>query len=55
VPGKTTATINRERRDALYELVLNHVNSLGDLWVAMEERTSPRPSASASSTAKTSG
>ena len=38
MPDKTTATIDRERRDALYELVLNHVNSLGDLWVAMEER-----------------
>jgi len=38
MPGKTTATIDRERRDALYELVLNHVNSVGDLWVAMEER-----------------
>jgi hypothetical protein len=38
VPGKTTATIDRERRNALYELVLNHVNSIGDLWVAMEER-----------------
>ena len=38
MPGKTTATIDRERRDALYELVLNHVNSIGDLWVAMEER-----------------
>lgn len=38
MPSKTTATIDRERRDALYELVLNHVNSLGDLWVAMEER-----------------
>jgi len=38
VPGKTTATIDGERRDALYELALNHVNSVGDLWVAMEER-----------------
>lgn len=38
MPGKTTATIDRERRDALYELVLNHVNSVGDLWIAMEER-----------------
>ena len=38
MPGKTTTTIDRERRDALYELVLNHVNSIGDLWVAMEEQ-----------------
>jgi hypothetical protein len=42
VPGKTTATIDRERRDALYELVLNHVNSIGDLWVAMEEHDFPK-------------
>jgi len=38
VPGKTTATIDRERRDALYELVLDHLSGIGDFWIAFEER-----------------
>ena len=38
MPGKTTATINRERRDALHELVLNHLSGVGDFWIAIEEK-----------------
>ena len=38
MPGKTTATINRERRDALYELVLDHLSGIGDFWIAIEEK-----------------
>lgn len=33
----TTITINREQRDGLYELVRNHLGSVGDLWVALEQ------------------
>ena len=32
-----TATINREQRDGLYELVRNHLGSIGDVWMALEE------------------
>ena len=32
----TTITINREQRDGLYELVRNHLGSVGDLWDALE-------------------
>ena len=35
MPG-TTTTINREQRDGLYELVRNHLGSIGDLWNALE-------------------
>jgi hypothetical protein len=38
VPGKTTATIDRERRNALYELVLDHLSGIGDFWIAIEEK-----------------
>jgi hypothetical protein len=38
VPGKTTATIDRERRDALYQLVLDHLSGVGDFWIAVEEK-----------------
>lgn len=38
VPGKTTTTIDRERRDALYELVLDHLSGIGDFWIAIEEK-----------------
>ncbi len=38
MPGKTTATIDRERRDALYELALDHLSGIGDFWVAIEEK-----------------
>jgi hypothetical protein len=37
-PAKTTATIDRERRDALYELVLDHLSGIGDFWIAIEEK-----------------
>jgi hypothetical protein len=33
----TTTTISREQRDGLYELVRNHLGSVGDLWDALEE------------------
>lgn len=33
---ETTTTINREQRDGLYELVRNHLGSVGDLWHALE-------------------
>ncbi len=32
----TTITINREQRDGLYELVRNHLGSVGDLFDALE-------------------
>jgi len=32
----TTGTIDREQRDALYEIVRNHLGSVGDLWDALE-------------------
>jgi hypothetical protein len=38
VPDKTTATIDLERRDALYELVLDHLSGIGDFWIAIEEK-----------------
>ncbi|HEX5610265.1 MAG TPA: hypothetical protein VFX45_09265 [Solirubrobacterales bacterium] len=38
MPAKTTATIDRERRDALYELVLDHLSGIGDFWIAIEEK-----------------
>jgi hypothetical protein len=38
VLGKTTATIDRERRGALYELVLDHLSGIGDFWIAIEEK-----------------
>ena len=31
-----TATIDRHQRDGLYELVRNHLGSVGDLWNALE-------------------
>lgn len=33
----TTITIDREQRDGLYELVRNHLGSVGDLWGALEQ------------------
>jgi hypothetical protein len=33
---ETIITINREQRDGLYELVRNHLGSVGDLWDALE-------------------
>ena len=35
MPG-TTTTINREQRNGLYELIRNHLGSVGDLWSALE-------------------
>lgn len=32
----TTITIDRQQRDGLYELVRNHLGSVGDLWEALE-------------------
>jgi hypothetical protein len=32
-----TATINRDQRDGLYELVRNHLGAIGDVWIALEE------------------
>ena len=31
-----TATIDRHQRDGLYELVRNHLGSVGDLWHSLE-------------------
>jgi hypothetical protein len=31
-----TATIDRDQRNGLYELVRNHLGSVGDLWDALE-------------------
>jgi hypothetical protein len=32
-----TTKIDRDQRDGLYELVRNHLGSIGDLWIALEE------------------
>ncbi len=36
MPG-ITATITRDQRDGLYELVRNHLGGIGDVWIALEE------------------
>jgi hypothetical protein len=36
VPTKTTTTIDRSQREGLYELIRNHLGSVGDLWHALE-------------------
>lgn len=33
----TTTTISGEQRDALYQLVRDHLGGLNDVWIAMEE------------------
>lgn len=33
----TTIRIDREQRDALYEIVRNHLGSVSDLWDALEQ------------------
>lgn len=38
MPDKTTATIDRKRRDTLYELVFDHLSGIGDFWIAVEEK-----------------
>lgn len=37
MPG-TTITISGPQRDGLYELVRNHLGSVGDLWDALERK-----------------
>jgi hypothetical protein len=32
-----TATIDREQRDGLYELIRNHLGAISDIWIALEE------------------
>ncbi len=32
-----TATIDRDQRDGLYELIRNHLGGIGDVWIALEE------------------
>jgi hypothetical protein len=32
----TTITIDRDQRGGLYELVRNHLGSIGDFWIALE-------------------
>jgi hypothetical protein len=31
-------TITREQRDAIYEVVLNHLTGIGDVWIAVQSR-----------------
>ncbi len=54
MPDKTTTTIDRERRDALYELVLDHLSGIGDFWIAIEEKDFAKAERLGSSSAKTS-
>lgn len=42
MPG-TTITINREQRCGLYELVRNHLGSVGDLFDALERKRDLSP------------
>ncbi len=32
-----TATIDRDQRDGLYELIRNHLGGVGDVWIALED------------------
>jgi len=32
-----TASITREQRDGIYELVRNHLGGIGDVWIALEQ------------------
>jgi hypothetical protein len=32
-----TATIDRAKRDGLYELIRNHLGAIGDVWIALEQ------------------
>ena len=32
-----TATIDRDQRDGLYELIRNHLGAIGDVWIALED------------------
>jgi hypothetical protein len=31
-------TINRAQRDAIYEMVVNHLSAIGDVWLCVERR-----------------
>jgi hypothetical protein len=31
-------TISRGQRDAIYELVINHLTAIGDLWMCVDRR-----------------
>ena len=31
-------TISREERDGLYELVVNHLSAIGDVWIELQRR-----------------
>jgi hypothetical protein len=33
----STATIDCDQRDGLYELVRNHLGAVGDIWIALEQ------------------
>ena len=33
----TTATIDRDQREGLYELIRNHLGGIGDVWIALED------------------
>jgi hypothetical protein len=33
----TTATISKDQRDGIYELVRNHLGGIGDVWIALEQ------------------
>lgn len=35
--SNVTATIDRDQRDGLFELVRNHLGAIGDVWIALEE------------------
>lgn len=51
-----TATITKEQRDGLYELVRHRLYSIDDLWTAFgRSRITPPPSGSPSSSVRTSG
>jgi hypothetical protein len=32
-----TATIDRAKRDGIYELIRNHLGAIGDVWIALEQ------------------
>lgn len=35
-PAMSLLTISRKERDALYELVVNHLSAIGDVWVEFQ-------------------
>lgn len=36
---RSTATISSDQRNGIYELVRNHLSGLGDVFMAMEQRS----------------